>query len=101
MAELLDHYGLEHLPGEGTFYLFVSIGASRLGSAEFCDRLLEEHGVSVVPGIGYGESCDRFIRLSVGTESMERTREGILRVNRLIEETAASPARLAATALAG
>lgn len=101
LAAFMDACGMEYLPGDSTFYFFVSIARSGLTSEAFCTRLLEEHRVSTVPGIGYGASCDRFIRVSVGTESMERTREGILRVNRLIEETAANPASPMATALAG
>jgi aminotransferase len=87
VARMLDEAGLDHVPGEGTFYLFMSIEGSSLGSAEFCDRLLDERGVSAVPGIGYGDSCDQFIRLSVGSESMERIREGVERIATLLDET--------------
>lgn len=87
VTAMLDAAGLRYLPGEGTFYLFVSIAESALGSEAFCTRLLEEHGVSAVPGIGYGESCDGFIRLSVGSEDVERIRTGIERVARLVAET--------------
>jgi len=89
VARMLDDAGLRYMPGEGTFYLFVSIGESRLGSVEFCERLLEERGVSAVPGIGYGDSCDRFIRLSVGSESMDRIRRGVEQIAGLLRETAA------------
>ena len=64
--EHLDQLGLEYLPGSATFYLFVSIADSTLSSEEFCTRLLTERHVCAVPGIGYGESCDGFIRISVG-----------------------------------
>lgn len=87
VARMLDEAGLDYMPGKGTFYLFMSIEGSRLGSAEFCDRLLDERGVSAVPGIGYGHSCDQFIRLSVGSESMERIREGVERIAALLAET--------------
>jgi aminotransferase len=89
VARMLDEAGVGYLPGEGTFYLFASIEGSRLGSEEFCTRLLEERGVSAVPGSGYGDSCDGFIRLSVGSESMERVRLGVERIAALIRETAA------------
>jgi aminotransferase len=88
VAGLLKDYDLDCLPGEGTFYLFISIGESRLSSEEFCTRLLDEYGVSAVPGIGYGESCDHFIRLSVGSENMDRIRTGIERIAQLVRETA-------------
>lgn len=91
VARMLDGFGLRYLPGEGTFYLFVSIEESGLGSEEFCTRLLEERGVSTVPGIGYGESCDQFIRISVGSEGLDRIRSGVEQIARLIRETAAVP----------
>lgn len=96
LAGFMDACGMSCLPGDATFYFFVSIARSGLSSDEFCTRLLTEHNVSTVPGIGYGASCDRFIRVSVGTESMERTRRGISLIHRLIEETAVDPAPAAA-----
>jgi aspartate aminotransferase/aminotransferase len=98
VARMLEEYGLACMPGEGTFYLFVSIEESTLGSAEFCDRLLDERGVSTVPGIGYGDSCDGFIRISVGSESMDRIRTGVEHIAQFIRETAAEPALAGATA---
>jgi aminotransferase len=92
VAAMLDAAGLRYLPGEATFYLFVSIAESALGSESFCTQLLEQHGVSAVPGIGYGESCDGFIRLSVGAEDMERIRIGVERVARLVAATSTTPA---------
>jgi aspartate aminotransferase/aminotransferase len=79
--------GISALPGTATFYAFPSIAPSKLDSETFSSRLLEEYKVSVVPGIGYGKSCDAFVRISVGTESMEKLQGGIESMKRLIEET--------------
>lgn len=89
VARMVGEAGLDHMPGDGTFYLFVSIEGSSLGSVEFCERLLDERGVSAVPGIGYGDTCDQFIRVSVGSESLERIREGVERIAALVHETTA------------
>jgi len=86
----MDALGLSYLPGDATFYVFASIAPSALGSEAFCTRLLEERLVSAVPGIGYGASCDRFIRISVGTASMEKLRRGLETIKALITETAAA-----------
>jgi aminotransferase len=83
----LEQMGLRCLPGAATFYLFVSIADSSLGSEEFCTRLLNERHVCAVPGIGYGASCDAFIRVSVGTESRERTLRGLSAIRDLVGET--------------
>ena len=87
LARYMAQIGLEHLPGGSTFYFFVSIDPSRLGSEEFCDRLLQEQLVSTVPGIGYGASCDRYIRVSVGTASLEENQLGLRKIKALIEAT--------------
>ncbi|SFB13776.1 aspartate aminotransferase/aminotransferase [Amycolatopsis marina] len=87
VAGWLAARGIEVLPGEATFYLFASLGRSALGSDEFAERLLRESGVSVVPGIAYGDSCDRHIRISVGTETPERIRRGLDAIGRLIESS--------------
>lgn len=80
-ADHLRRLGIESLPGTATFYLFVRVGAS--GSAAFAQALLRRFGVAVVPGIGYGASCDGFVRVSVGTETEARVRLGLDRLGAL------------------
>jgi aspartate aminotransferase/aminotransferase len=87
IARYLDTLGLERLPGDATFYFFVSIAPSALSSEEFCLRLLREDKVSAVPGIGYGDSCDAFIRVSIGTESIDDIQLGLRKIKSLIDAT--------------
>jgi len=87
VAELMDELGLSYLPGTATFYFFVSTAPSKLSSEEFCTRLLLEDHVSVVPGKGYGDSCDEFVRVSVGTEALEQIEEGLRKLKELIIKT--------------
>ncbi|KAA2261394.1 pyridoxal phosphate-dependent aminotransferase [Solihabitans fulvus] len=87
VAGWLADAGIETLPGSASFYLFASLGESTLNSSEFTTRLLRESSVSVVAGIAYGESCDRHIRISVGTESPERVARGIEAIRDLIAAT--------------
>lgn len=88
LGTYMDEIGLTRLPGDATFYFFVSIAPTKLTSDDFCTRLLREHGVSVVPGIGYGRSCDQFVRVAVGTESMERMRAAMRTMKQFIDQTA-------------
>jgi len=54
--------GLALLPPEGAFYAFPDASAWGLDSMTLCNRLLEEVGLAVVPGVAFGD--DRCIRLS-------------------------------------
>ena len=54
--------GLELLPPEGAFYAFPDVSSTGLDSMTFCNRLLDEQGLAVVPGVAFGD--DRCIRLS-------------------------------------
>jgi len=83
----MDEIGLSYIPGSGTFYFFVSIAPSRLDSDEFCTRLLYEHNVCVVPGIGYGKSCDGFVRVSIGAAQLEDIKKGLASIKNLISDT--------------
>jgi len=65
--ELLNQIeGLSVLKPEGAFYLFVNTKAVENDSMKFCQKLLEEKGVAVVPGIGFG--TEGYFRLSFATD---------------------------------
>lgn len=92
-AEIASHMnkiGLRYLPGTGTFYFMVSIEDSILDSEEFGLRLLNEFRVAVVPGRGYGESVNKFLRVSIGTENIDRIKAGLGAMKRLIDLTSSS-----------
>ena len=49
----------------------------------FARLLLEEAGVLVIPGIGYGEYGDRYVRMSLtvmGDKNGERLQEAVTRI---------------------
>ena len=73
--------GLQLLPPEGAFYAFPDISSTGLDSMSFCNRLLDEHGLAVVPGVAFGD--DRCIRLScaAGNATIE---DGLNRLERFI-----------------
>lgn len=87
LAAFMDEIGMTRLPGDATFYFFVSIAPSALSSDDFCMRLLREHRISVVPGIGYGASCDRFIRVAIGAETWDRMTAALRTIKQLIDDT--------------
>lgn len=87
LARYMDDLGLAYMPGTATFYFFVSISPTHLSSEDFCTRLLNEDLISTVPGLGYGKSCDSFIRVSVGSASLEENMHGLRKIKELIEKT--------------
>ena len=68
---------------KGTFYAFVNIGKTGLGSVEFAYRLLEAEQVAVVPGVTYGEKYDDFIRIAY-TMDEDRIKEGVKRISNFV-----------------
>ncbi|WP_341913888.1 pyridoxal phosphate-dependent aminotransferase [Ferrovibrio terrae] len=72
VGTMIDRLGLKRMDGAAGFYFFVSIGNFPGDSLDFSLHLLLEHGIAVVPGLAYGDSTKRFVRISVGTESEER-----------------------------
>lgn len=74
----LREIGLDCFEPRGAFYCFPSIRSSGMNSEEFCEKLLTEEKVAVVPGNAFGSNGDGFIRccyaasLSNIEEALER-----------------------------
>lgn len=60
----LNEIGLETFMPEGAFYCFPCIKSTNLSSEEFCQRLLKEKKVALVPGTAFGDCGEGFCRLS-------------------------------------
>lgn len=58
--------GLTCVKPNGAFYIFINISKLGMSSLEFCDGLLSEQQVAVIPGIAFG--ADDHIRLSYATD---------------------------------
>lgn len=56
--------GLTCFEPEGAFYVFPCIKSTGLSSAEFCEKLVTQKKVAVVPGSAFGESGEGFVRVS-------------------------------------
>jgi aspartate aminotransferase len=73
--------GVTCVNSKGAFYLFPNIGGTRLKSADFCARLLEQEKVAAVPGIAFG--ADDYIRISYAT-SLTNIEKGLERMDRFV-----------------
>ena len=54
--------GLDCFEPKGAFYCFPSIKISGMSSEEFCEKLLVEEQVAVVPGNAFGSNGEGFVR---------------------------------------
>lgn len=75
----LRSMGLECFEPHGAFYVFPSIKSTGLTSEEFCNRLLQEQHVAVIPGDAFGESGAGHVRISY-SYSMAHLREACSRI---------------------
>lgn len=75
--------GLECFEPEGAFYIFPSIKSTGLSSMEFCERLIEEEKVAVVPGTAFGPSGEGHIRCCYAS-SIENIKTALERMERFI-----------------
>jgi len=75
--------GLSVLKPQGAFYLFVNIKDISDDSIQFCKELLQEVGVAVVPGIGFGS--EGYFRFSFATD-ITTIREGIRRIEKFVTQ---------------
>ncbi|HEV2443303.1 MAG TPA: pyridoxal phosphate-dependent aminotransferase [Steroidobacteraceae bacterium] len=87
--------GVSCLPGDGTFYAFaeVSRAMAALGCRddnEFVELLLNDAGVAVVPGSGFGAAGHVRLSFATSMETLEKALDRIARflVARVVAETA-------------
>ena len=74
--------GLSATKPQGAFYIYVNHQQINNNSMEFALTLLEEKGVAVVPGIGFGS--EGYFRFSFATD-LETIKEGIKRIEDFIK----------------
>ena len=80
----LRSMGLECFEPQGAFYMFPSIESTGLSSDEFCERLLHEQEVAVIPGSAFGESGEGHVRISY-SYSMNHLREACHRMRKFLQ----------------
>lgn len=82
--------GIKKIPGlscnapEATFYLMVDISKTGMTSEDFAVSLLQSVHVALVPGITYGKSCDRYVRIAF-TLDEDKIKEGLRRINNYMQ----------------
>jgi LL-diaminopimelate aminotransferase len=80
-VEGLRRAGCPIEPPKATFFLWAPVPAGT-GSLAFAGRLLDEEGVVVAPGVGFGPGGEGYVRLSM-TNSVEAIEEAVARIARM------------------
>lgn len=73
--------GLDCFEPMGAFYCFPSIKRTGLSSEEFCEKLLLEEKIALVPGVAFGKSGEGHLRVSYAysVEHIKKALEGVER----------------------
>ncbi|MCM1506080.1 MAG: aminotransferase class I/II-fold pyridoxal phosphate-dependent enzyme [Ruminococcus flavefaciens] len=80
-----NRIGLTCFNPEGAFYVFPCIKSTGLSSEDFCERLLYEEKVAVVPGSAFGDSGEGYIRISYAY-SLKHLMEAMRRIEDFLEK---------------
>lgn len=85
LVNALREMGFDCFEPEGAFYVFPSIKKFGLSSEEFCEKLLMEERVMVVPGNAFGDSGEGFIRISYAY-SLDQLKKAMERIKRFVSK---------------
>ena len=81
----LNRIGLKtHMP-QGAFYVFPSIKDTGMSSEGFCEKLLEEQNLALVPGNAFGDAGEGFVRISYAY-SLEQIKKAIERLEQFLKD---------------
>lgn len=81
--------GLNSIPNiscllpEGAIYLFANIKKTGLTSQDFCDTMLEEAGVALLPGSNFGQFGEGYVRMCY-VNSVENSLEAIEKMKQVL-----------------
>lgn len=75
--------GMSCLDPAGTFYLWVNIKQLGMKSEDFCFDLLDKAHVAIVPGTGFGEAGEGYVRITYAANEDMLSR-GIERISKYV-----------------
>jgi aminotransferase len=81
----LNSIGLPTFTPRGAFYAFPDIRGTGLTSEQFCEKLLLEEHVAVIPGDAFGTSGTGFVRVCYAS-SMANIEEALTRMERFVNK---------------
>ena len=85
VVKALNDMGLTCFEPRGAFYVFPSIQISGLTSSEFCEQLLREKEVAIIPGSAFGASNEGYARISYAY-SVDHLQTAMKRIREFLTE---------------
>lgn len=85
IVDAFNSMGMTCFEPRGAFYCFPSIQISGLSSAEFCERLIHEKRVAIIPGTAFGDCGEGFARVSY-CNSQENLELAVARIAEFLKE---------------
>ena len=85
VVKALNDMGLTCFEPRGAFYVFPSIQSSGLTSSEFCEQLLREKEVAIIPGSAFGASGEGYARISYAY-SVDHLQTAMKRIREFLTE---------------
>ena len=89
MVDGLNKIGWPAEKPKASMYLWLKLPASvkKMNSLEFCEKLLEETGVAITPGVGFGKCGEGYVRMALVTHD-NRFHDALLRIKKFLKNTA-------------
>ncbi len=84
VVESLREMGWPLEPPRGSFYVWAPVPPGFTSSQEFVSRMLEETGVVITPGRGFGEHGEGYFRIALTVE-VPRMKEAMNRLSRVVK----------------
>ena len=78
-------HGLSCITPGGAFYVFINIKKTGMTSESFCDYILEDAGVAILPGTSFGEFGEGFVRICYAV-NQDKIKNALERIKKSISK---------------
>jgi len=85
LVSAFNRMGLHTFEPEGAFYVFPSITSTGMTSEEFCEKLLYDQRIAIVPGNAFGDCGEGFVRVAY-SNSLQNIKEAVKRIEIFLEK---------------
>ena len=85
LVHKLRELGIPCFEPRGAFYVFPNISGFGMTSEQFCEKLLYDYGVAIVPGTAFGKCGEGFARVSYAY-SVRHIDRALERIAKMIED---------------